>query len=352
MRPLKFKPVLVTSTAIGMLLLSFAHIQSAHADFMSDYFSNGAIVKITTPKGFNVNLPYAVDGKMINTFEPDNTDDWKFQVIRSTPDGIKFKRIGTNHLITAQKFPSFDLAPLEAFKDVGGEDKFQTWVAIPTKPGFFALCLKAQREQCMNVPDSKNRTKLTTYKFNPNDVDQMFSVSVLNGVPTPPPSINRDTPFLPFDSGVTLEVTQGYAGSVADGSHSTVWPDYNRYAVDFGAAGKRVGARASRYGQVVYAGEKANGYGNVVVVRYNDGKYGRYLHLAEIWVRKGDWVAGGQGLGLIGQTGNATGPHLHYAESLSDFGECIQLPQFADAPNANFSTAGFNLTSSNPDGRR
>jgi Peptidase family M23 len=166
------------------------------------------------------------------------------------------------------------------------------------------------------------------------------------------PSVSRDTPFLPFDSGVTLEVTQGYEGSLANGSHTTLYPEYNRYAVDFGASGKRVGVRASRYGQVVYAGWKDGGYGYVIVVRYNDGKYGRYLHLQEISVRLNDWVAGGQRLGLIGQTGNADGPHLHYAEALSDFGICIELPKFADAPNANFKTMNFSLTSGNPDGRR
>lgn len=175
--------------------------------------------------------------------------------------------------------------------------------------------------------------------------------------PAPAPSVNRDTPFLPFDPGVTLPVTQGYAGSYPGGSHSDNskgYLRYNRYAVDFGAGGRNVGARAVRYGQVVYAGWKDGGYGNVVVVRYTDGKYGRYMHLNQIWnvIKPGYWVAGGQGLGQIGQTGNATGPHLHYAESSTDFGDCIPLPQFADAPNANFNTYNFSLTSQNPDGRR
>jgi murein DD-endopeptidase MepM/ murein hydrolase activator NlpD len=343
------KTILAIAAAAGLIVLNCG--QSAHAD----NFNNGDTVKITTPQGFNVNLPYARDGGMINTFEPDNTEDWKYQAIRSNTGGIKFKRIGTNHLITAQKFPSSNLMPLESYKDVGGEDPFQTWVAIaiPNKPTFVALCLKAQQDQCMNVPNSKNRTKLTTYKRNLNDPDQMFRIVVLNGTTNPPPaSTNRDTPFLPFDSGVTLPVTQGYANSLAGGSHTVYWPAYNRYAVDFGAGGKQVDARASRYGEVVYAGVKDGGYGNVVVVKYSDGKYGRYLHLNSIYVRTGSFVAGGQGLGRIGQTGNADGPHLHYAESLSAFGECVELPRFADAPNVNFLTSGFSVTSNNPDGRR
>jgi Peptidase family M23 len=160
-------------------------------------------------------------------------------------------------------------------------------------------------------------------------------------------NVSRDTPYLPFDAGTTLTVSQAY-----NGSHVTAdYAPYTRYAVDFAAVGKRVGARASRYGQVVYAGWKAGGYGNVVVVKYNDGKYGRYMHLAEVWTKTGDWVVGGRGLGLVGSTGNSTATHLHYAEALSDFGPCIELPKFADAPNANFNQSNFSVTSQNPDGR-
>lgn len=146
---------------------------------MNTYFRDGQVIKLVTPKGYNVNLPYATNGGMINTFEPDGTDDWKFVVIRTT-NGVKFKRINTNHIITAQKFPSYNLAPLEAYNDVGGEDKYQTWVPIPSKPGYFNICLLAQQDQCMNVPRSTNKTKLTTYQRDFNDQDQWFSAVVLS----------------------------------------------------------------------------------------------------------------------------------------------------------------------------
>jgi surface antigen len=179
---------------ISAVVVPFLHSQAAHANYMDTYFKDGMTIRLVTPVGLNVNLPYATNGGMINTFIPDNTNDWKFKVIRSSADGIKFQRIGTNHLITAKKFPSANLFPLEAWQNVGGEDKFQTWVAIPTQPGFFALCLKAQRDQCMNVPNSKDKTKLTTYNFNPNDRDQMFSVGILSNTPPPPDSSTLGIP--------------------------------------------------------------------------------------------------------------------------------------------------------------
>lgn len=166
-----------TGLATGIAQITFNSVAKAD-DFMNTYFRDGQVIKLVTPEGYNVNLPYATNGGMINTFEPDGTDDWKFVVIRTT-NGVKFKKINTNHLITSQKFPSYNLAPLEAYNDVGGEDKYQTWIPIPSKPGYFNICLLAQQDQCMNVPRSTNRTKLTTYQRDFNDQDQWFSAVVL-----------------------------------------------------------------------------------------------------------------------------------------------------------------------------
>ncbi|KYC40829.1 hypothetical protein WA1_24720 [Scytonema hofmannii PCC 7110] len=188
---LKVTAMLLASTGTGVVQLTFIFTAMAD-DFMNTYFRDGQVIKLVTPKGFNVNLPYTRNGGMINTFEPDNTDEWKFQVIR-TSNGVKFKRIGTDYLITAQKFPSDNLALLEAYKDVGGEDKYQTWIpkAIESKPGFFNICLLAQQDQCMNVPGSNNRTKLTTFKHDFNDQDQWFSAVVIGNSGSTPISIGQ-----------------------------------------------------------------------------------------------------------------------------------------------------------------
>ena len=167
---------------------------------------------------------------------------------------------------------------------------------------------------------------------------------------TPPPSNNQtsnaDTPYLPFDPGVSLTVETGYGGHTGD------YAVLNKYAIDFGAAGKNVSARATRTGRVTYAGFRNGGFGNVVEVRYNDGKYGNYQHLSSVYVSVGATVVGGQGLGKIGSTGNSSGQHLHYMESATSFGNSVLLPKFADAPDANFNRAGDTFTSHNPDNRR
>jgi murein DD-endopeptidase MepM/ murein hydrolase activator NlpD len=64
-------------------------------------------------------------------------------------------------------------------------------------------------------------------------------------------------------------------------------------------------------GVVEFAGVQ-NGFGNVVIVRHNNSDETLYAHLSRIDVRPGQTVTQGQRVGALGQTGWATGPHLHF----------------------------------------
>jgi len=54
------------------------------------------------------------------------------------------------------------------------------------------------------------------------------------------------------------------------------------------------------------------GYGNVVVIRHDNGLETVYGHLSKINVKADDWVGSGDVIGLGGSTGRSTGPHLHF----------------------------------------
>jgi murein DD-endopeptidase MepM/ murein hydrolase activator NlpD len=82
--------------------------------------------------------------------------------------------------------------------------------------------------------------------------------------------------------------------------------------VDYAApAGARV--RAVGDGVVDFAGRQG-GYGNLVIVRHDSRVSTYYAHLMSFGrgVRSGTRIAQGDTVGLVGQTGWATGPHLHY----------------------------------------
>ena len=76
------------------------------------------------------------------------------------------------------------------------------------------------------------------------------------------------------------------------------------------AAGTPVSAAGA--GRVVVAGLTHDGYGRKVVVQHRGGVRTLYAHLSRIAARVGQRVAAGTRIGLVGATGQATGPHLHF----------------------------------------
>ena len=54
------------------------------------------------------------------------------------------------------------------------------------------------------------------------------------------------------------------------------------------------------------------GYGNLVIIRHDNGLETYYGHLSEIHVKNDEWVTAGQVIGKGGNTGRSTGSHLHY----------------------------------------
>jgi lipoprotein NlpD len=102
-----------------------------------------------------------------------------------------------------------------------------------------------------------------------------------------------------------------------------VWPVVGDITSKFGQRGSRqhdgidVGAakgtpvRVAATGDVIYAA-KQGGYGNLVLVRHADGLVTVYAHLDRFTVRKGQCLTAGQLLGYVGETGRASGPHLHF----------------------------------------
>lgn len=69
---------------------------------------------------------------------------------------------------------------------------------------------------------------------------------------------------------------------------------------------------ASGSGVVVNAGRNFGGYGNQVIIDHGYTYSTLYAHLSKILVRNGERVKRGQVIGLVGNTGKSTAPHLHY----------------------------------------
>ncbi len=104
-----------------------------------------------------------------------------------------------------------------------------------------------------------------------------------------------------------------------------IWPVEGRVISRFGgkATGLRndginiktdAGApvRAANAGIVTYAGNELRGYGNLLLVKHDDGYITAYAHNSELLVKKGARVNKGQVIASVGQTGSVTEPQLHF----------------------------------------
>jgi len=69
---------------------------------------------------------------------------------------------------------------------------------------------------------------------------------------------------------------------------------------------------AAEGGEVVYSGNSVRGYGNMIVLKHADGLMTVYAHNSVLLVKVGSVVRAGDRIALSGQSGHATGPHVHF----------------------------------------
>jgi murein DD-endopeptidase MepM/ murein hydrolase activator NlpD len=69
---------------------------------------------------------------------------------------------------------------------------------------------------------------------------------------------------------------------------------------------------AAADGEVVYAGNGIRGYGNLIVLQHPGDMLTVYAHNSELFVAAGQAVRAGERIAAVGQTGRASGPHLHF----------------------------------------
>jgi murein DD-endopeptidase MepM/ murein hydrolase activator NlpD len=70
--------------------------------------------------------------------------------------------------------------------------------------------------------------------------------------------------------------------------------------------------RAAESGVVAYAGNELKGYGNLVLLRHENGWVTAYAHNKDLFVRRGDTVKRGDVIAKAGQTGSVTSPQVHF----------------------------------------
>ncbi|WP_328412003.1 M23 family metallopeptidase [Streptomyces violaceus] len=93
---------------------------------------------------------------------------------------------------------------------------------------------------------------------------------------------------------------------------------------------------AAHGGTVVKAGGNGAGdgpaYGNAVVIKHGNGTYSQYAHLSKVTVNVGQIVKTGQEIAKSGNTGNSSGPHLHFEiRTTANYGSAVDPVKFLRA---------------------
>ena len=153
----------------------------------------------------------------------------------------------------------------------------------------------------------------------------------LRSVPGNPSARPRDVEYLPPLQQPRSRIDQGFDGQF---SHDD---EQNRYALDFAAdigtpimaaRGGTVMQVESDFSKAGLAKEKFGGRANFVRILHDDGTMALYAHLKTggVLVRLGQQVQAGQQIGLSGNTGFTTGPHLHFAVQVNRGMRLVSIP--------------------------
>lgn len=162
-----------------------------------------------------------------------------------------------------------------------------------------------------------------------------YLVTYVDGVQTESKEIGRVTLINPINEKVQVGTKKPSASS-SGGNYEVVskgrfvWPVSGAYTVTSHYGNRRSGfhngidiAGGNASGKLVLAADSGTvelvkfsnkSYGNQVVINHGNGVKTRYAHMLDgsISVSVGQKVSRGQAIGRVGNTGNSTGPHLHF----------------------------------------
>lgn len=104
-----------------------------------------------------------------------------------------------------------------------------------------------------------------------------------------------------------------------------MWPVKGNIISKFGTIGKGrtndginikaplgTAVKAADAGTVAYAGNELKGFGNLILIKHNDGWVTAYAHNDKLVVKKGDKVKKGEKIATVGSTGGVNTPQLHF----------------------------------------
>ncbi len=136
----------------------------------------------------------------------------------------------------------------------------------------------------------------------------------ISAPPTPTTSTYKNSKYIsPAKGGSLVDATGYFMRPIVGGVRTQGLHGSCHCGVDLANhVGTPVYAAASGKVIVSKMGGWHGGYGNYIVISHPNGTQTLYAHLSQTLISEGATVTKGQNIGLVGTTGNSTGPHLHF----------------------------------------
>ena len=171
----------------------------------------------------------------------------------------------------------------------------------------------------------------TLYRIAKQNGSTVGAIAQANGIRDPTSIAVGQSLLVPAGSGVSASPdrsartwTSSDRRGRADPAGRFAWPVDGRVSSHFGmrrnhhhdgldiSAPRGTPVYAAAAGRVIHADSTLHGYGKMIIIKHSDRYSTVYAHNDELFVRVGQFVERGERIALVGRTGRASSPHLHF----------------------------------------
>ena len=177
-----------------------------------------------------------------------------------------------------------------------------------------------------SVVDGGRSTYASTTNNKPSTIKRWsWSSSSKTSTATPNTKKTTKTTASRTQTTKTKSTTSRYTPPPANRKTKFAWPVKGQIVSPFGTIGKGrnndginikaskgTAVKAADSGTIAYAGNELKGFGNLILIKHNDGWITAYAHNEKLLVRKGQKVSRGEKIATVGTTGGVNTPQLHF----------------------------------------
>jgi murein DD-endopeptidase MepM/ murein hydrolase activator NlpD len=182
---------------------------------------------------------------------------------------------------------------------------YQVKVAVLMEANHLKPSTTLKVGQRLFIPGAKSVRKVEAYRPLTTQEREVLEQSLSEEVVSPPPPTEPPRPRVKTDADLVWPIV----GPIT----SPFGPRWGKFhaGIDIGSPSYQE-VIAALDGEVIYANATKGPLGEAVVLQHAHGLRTVYAHLSIIVAHEGDTVRQGQAIGGVGNTGRATGPHLHF----------------------------------------